>query len=338
MKAAVFDGRSGVRIVDRPIPEVGRNEALVKVKYVGICGSDLTIYLGKNPRAKIPVTPGHEIVGEIVALKGASAAPLAVGDRVAVVPTLTCGSCELCRTGRRHLCKAIHFIGIQTEGGFAEYVKVPVDNLLRLPEGLSFEKAVLVEPVAVAIHAIRLARVEAGDFAVVVGAGPIGLLVAMLARHSGCEVLISEISESRAQFAEELGFATVHAARADLVGRVKELTGERGADLIFECVGHPSTIDPMIEMGRPEAQFVVVGAFKEPAPIDLFRMSRKEQRVVASWTYTMDDFRRAVRFLDESAIPFERIISHFIPLDQAQEAMAMIRQADKAMKVVLKLS
>ncbi len=335
MKAAVFDGRSGVQIVDRPIPELGAGEALIKVKYVGICGSDLTIYLGKNPRAKIPVIPGHEIVGEIVDLKGDSA--LAVGDRVAVVPTLTCGSCELCKTGRRHLCKTIHFIGIQREGGFAEYVNVPLGNLFRLPDDLSFEKAALVEPVAVAVHAIRLARIQAGDFAAVIGAGPIGLLVALLARHSGCEVLVSEISASRAGIAAELGFVTVHAAGADPVSRVRELTRDRGADLIFECVGHPSTIDPMIEMGSAEAQFVVVGAFKEPAPLDLFRMSRKEQRVVASWTYTMDDFRRAIKFLAESAIPFERVISHFVPLDQAQAAMEMIRKADKAMKVIVKL-
>jgi (R,R)-butanediol dehydrogenase/meso-butanediol dehydrogenase/diacetyl reductase len=116
------------------------------------------------------------------------------------------------------------------------------------------------------------------------------------------------------------------------------LTQGRGADLIFECVGHPSTVDQMIDIGRAEAQFVIVGAFKEPAPLDLFRMSRNEQRLVASWTYTNDDFRRAIKFLNESSIPLERVISHFIPLDQTQEAMEMVRKAEKSMKVILKVS
>jgi (R,R)-butanediol dehydrogenase/meso-butanediol dehydrogenase/diacetyl reductase len=338
MKAAVFDGHCGVRIVDCPIPEIGMNEALVKVKYVGICGSDITIYMGKNNRAKIPVIPGHEIVGEIVAIKDDDSNGFTIGERVGVVPTLTCNSCELCNTGRRHLCKSIHFIGIQTDGGFAEYVKVPVANLIQLPEGMTFEKAVLVEPVAVASHAIRLARVEAGDFAVVIGAGPIGLFVAMLARYSGCRVLMSEISESRAKFAENLGFSIIHGSGKALISQVKELTKDRGADLIFECVGHPSTIDQMIDIGRSEAQFVIVGAFKEPAPLDLFRMSRNEQRLVASWTYTNDDFRRAIQFLNEPSIPLERVISHFIPLDQTHEAMEMVRKAEKSMKVILKVS
>jgi (R,R)-butanediol dehydrogenase/meso-butanediol dehydrogenase/diacetyl reductase len=200
MKAAVFDGHCGVRIVGCPIPEIGINEALIKVKYVGICGSDITLYMGKNHRAKIPVIPGHEFVGDIVDIKDKASTGFTIGNRVAVIPTLTCNSCELCKTGRRHLCKAIHFIGIQTDGGFAEYAKVPVANLIHIPAGMVFEKAVLVEPVAVASHAIRLARLEVGDFAVIIGAGPIGLLVAMLARYSGCEVLMSEISEVCGKF------------------------------------------------------------------------------------------------------------------------------------------
>ena len=338
MKAAIFDGQCGVQIIDRPLPEIGMAEALIKVKYVGICGSDITIYTGKNPRAKVPLIPGHEIVGEIVKISEVKDGNFKVGDRIAVLPTLTCGSCELCNNGKRHLCKSLHFIGIQTDGGYAEHVKVPVSNLYHLPDGLPFEKAVLVEPLAVAIHAARLAKIEVGDEALIMGAGPIGLLVAMVARLSGCfKVIVSEVSPSRIKLARSLGFETVDASGEDASEKLLSYTNGRGFDLIFECVGHPSTVNQLIELGRPEAQLIVVGAFKEPPAFDLFRMSRKEQRLVAAWTYTKDDFSTAIKYLSESDTPFERVISHFIALDQARQAMEMVMNAKESMKVVLKI-
>ena len=198
MKAAIFDGKSNVIIKEEPIPKLCSGEALIKVKYVGICGSDIAIYTGKNHRAKLPVIPGHELVGEITEISDEGKSDFKIGDRITVLPTLACEKCELCMGGKRHLCKSIHFIGIQTDGGYAEYVKVPVNNLYHLPDSLSFEKGVLVEPLAVAIHAVRLANVQIGDKALIIGAGPIGLLVAMIARLSGClNVIISEVSPSR---------------------------------------------------------------------------------------------------------------------------------------------
>lgn len=337
MKAITFDGKYGAEASDIPIPEIEAGEALIEVKYTGICGSDITIYAGKNPRAKIPVVPGHELVGEIAAIKDSQNSGNKVGDRVGVIPTLTCGVCGLCRNGRRHLCKSLKFIGIQTEGGFAEYVKVPISSLIRIPDRLEFEKAVLVEPLAVAIHAVRMAKVEVGDCAAIIGAGPIGILVALVARLSGCRVIISEVSDFRAEIAIGLGFETIRALQDDPVKRILEATGDLGADLVFECVGHPSTTSQMIEMGRPEAQLIVVGAFKEPPPVDLFRLSRKEQRLTASWTYTANDFERSMRLLSEDAAPFERVISHFIPMAETHQAMEMVKKAEQTMKVVLKI-
>jgi (R,R)-butanediol dehydrogenase/meso-butanediol dehydrogenase/diacetyl reductase len=341
MKAAIFDGQSHVIIKDEPMPELCSGEALIKVKYVGICGSDIAIYTGKNHRAKLPVIPGHEIVGEIVKLKVNQAknqdSGFQIGERIAVLPTLACERCELCTGGKRHLCRSIHFIGIQTNGGYAEYAKIPINNLYHLPNGLSFEKAVLAEPLAVAIHAVRMAQVDIGDTALVMGAGPIGLLVAMIAKLSGCfKVIISEISPSRIELAQSLGFTTVDMSK-DISGRqLSSLTDGKGFDLIFECVGHPSTVSQMIEQGKPEAQLIVVGAFKEPPAFDLFMMSRKEQRLVATWTYTRDDFAKAINYLDGSDTHFERVISHFIELEQTSQAIEMVRNAKDSMKVILK--
>jgi (R,R)-butanediol dehydrogenase/meso-butanediol dehydrogenase/diacetyl reductase len=339
MKAVLFNGKSEVRIIDTPKPELTRGEALIHVKYVGICGSDIAIYTGRNHRAKLPVIPGHELVGEIVELCGGGDSDFQVGDRITALPTLACETCELCRGGKRHLCRSIHFIGIQTDGGYAEYVKVPIANLYHLPDSLSFEKGVLVEPLAVAIHAVRLANVQIGDQALIMGAGPIGLLVAMLARLSGClDVIVSEVSPSRMKLAQSLGFQTVDVSQADSSARLLNYTDGKGFDLVFECVGHPSTVKQLIEMGKPEAQLVVVGAFKEPPALDLHFMSRKEQRLVATWTYTRDDFAKAIIYLTQNDTAFESVISHFIPLDQARQAVELAQNAQNSMKVVLKTS
>ncbi|HBF38921.1 MAG TPA: zinc-binding dehydrogenase [Firmicutes bacterium] len=337
MRAIRFDGKCGAELVDIPVPEIEAEEALIKVKYCGICGSDIAIYTGKNPRAKIPVVPGHELVGEIVAIHDSHNSGNKMGDRVAVIPTLTCGVCELCRNGKRHLCKTLKFIGIQTEGGFAEYVKVPVSSLIKIPEQLDYEKAVLVEPLAVAVHAVRLAKVEVGDSVAIIGAGPIGILVALIAKLSGCRVRISEVSDFRVENALKMGLDTIRARQDDPVKRILAETEDRGADLVFECVGHPSTTEQMIEMGRSEAQLIVVGAFKEVPPVDLFRMSRKEQWMTASWTYTAIDFERSMRLLFQNTASFERVISHFMPLEETHQAMEMVKKAEQTMKVVLKI-
>ncbi len=337
MKAIIFDGKFGADLADIPVPEIGVGEALIKVKYAGICGSDIAIYSGKNSRAKIPVVPGHEIVGEIAAIHDSHNSGYKEGERVAVIPTLTCGVCELCLNGRRHLCKSLKFVGIQTNGGFAEYVKVPVSGLIKIPERLEYEKAILVEPLAVAIHAVRLAKVDVYDFAAVIGAGPIGILVALIAKLSGCRIVISEVSDFRVDNALKLGLDTVRARQEDPVKRILADTGERGADLVFECVGHPSTTGQMIEMGCPEAQLIVVGAFKEIPPVDLFRLSRKEQWMTASWTYSASDFERSMQLLSQNSAPFEQVISHFIPLEETYQAMEMVKKAEQTMKVVLKV-
>lgn len=339
MRAMQFDGTPGVRLAEVPRPRAAGDETCVRVRYTGICGSDIFKVSGKNPRVKVPLIPGHEFSGEIAELGPEAGGGFRIGQRVTVFPTIGCMQCEACLAGEYQLCRPFRMIGAQRDGAFAEYVVVPSRNLIPLPDGLDDASAALVEPLAVAVHGVRLARPEAGDAAVVLGAGPIGLLAAQVLRLAGCHpVMLSEVSPPRVEAATRLGYTCIDASRTDPIQEVLHMTSGRGADLLIECVGHPSTIPQLIGMGRPRSRAIIVGAFHQAAPVDFFEMSKKEQTVVASWQYSVDDFRRSIRFLSQGVVSLEGIITHRLPLEQAQDGIDMVRAAGDCMKVLLHVS
>jgi len=336
MKAAVFNGDPGVKVVDVPIPKISSGEALVKVKYAGVCGSDIFICSGKNPRIKPPLIPGHEVVGEVVKIKDENH-KFNIHDRVAIFPPLSCGSCDFCQKGLNYLCKSLRILGCQTNGGFAEYMKAPIENLIKIPNSLSFEEAVLVEPLAVTVHAVRLAQIEVGDHAAIIGAGPIGLLTAQVLGLSGCsKVIISDLIESRLKIAKEMDFKIVYAKGDDSVDQFLQIS-PGGVDLVFECVGHPSTINQIMGVGKVKAQIVIVGMFKELAQVDFFKLSKKQQSVVASFLYTINDFTRAMELLEFKKIKVKSVVSHVIPLERAHEVFHLVKGAGNSMKMLLKI-
>ncbi len=333
MKAAVFTGEPGISLEERPRPKVGPGEALIRVKYAGICGSDLYICSGSNPRVKPPVVPGHEFTGEIVETDFPGLKP---GDRVAVEPLLACSRCSACRRGAYHVCRDLRLLGVQVDGGFAEYVAVPVDRIVKLPPGLSFENAVLTEPLAVAIHGLRQAVLELGDRVVVLGGGPVGLLLAQVARLAGARVMVSEISPYRREVAARMGF-TVIDATGDPVHKVMSLTGGEGADVVYEAAGVGATATQMARMTRIKGQIVVVGVYKELAPVDLLQISFREQTLRGSRVYNYQDFRRALELLARGDIDVERTVTHVFPLERVEEAMAAAAGEVDGVKVVLKI-
>lgn len=337
MQTIVFEGHSRLHVEqkERPSPRMG--EALIEVGYTGVCGSDLTLYAGKNPRAKLPVTPGHEFAGRVVELPGETG-EIRVGSRVAVLPTISCGTCRLCTTGRAHLCKQLRFIGIQMDGSMAEYVTAPVANLYPVPDALSEEVAALTEPLAVAVHAVRQARIQVGDRVLVIGAGPIGLMVALTARLSGCaRVIMTEVAPQRIETARRHGFETIAVDPGKEIEALQASMGGFEPEVVFECTGHPSATAQLIELSAFTAQVVVVGAFKEPAPIDLFRFSRKELNLVGSFAYGADDFARALTLISATPDQFRPLITDVVPLARAQDAIEMMI-AGKCVKVLVRAS
>ncbi len=324
MQTVVFEGHSRLHFEEKKKPRPSAGEAIISVAYTGVCGSDLTLFAGKNPRAKIPVTPGHEFAGRVEELAG-DGAGITVGSRVAVLPTISCGTCALCTTGRDHLCRNLRFIGIQMDGSMAEYVAAPISNLFPVPDALSDEAAALTEPLSVAVHAVRRARIQVGDGILVIGAGPIGLMVALTARLSGCSrIVMTEIAPQRIATARSFGFETVAVDAAKGIEALQESLRDFEPEVVFECTGHPSATAQIVELSAFTAQVVVVGAFKELAPMDLFRFSRKELSLVGSFAYTADDFARALSILAAQHRRFEPLVTNVVPLERAQEAIDMM--------------
>lgn len=337
MQAIQFDGTSRALQVDLEIPTIASHEALVRIDRVGICGSDIAIFLGKNKRAKYPVVPGHEFVGTIHRLPDTYTGAFAVGDRVMVIPTMSCRSCDTCANGNRHVCTDIKFLGIQFDGGLAEYTLAPILNLRKIPEGLPFELAVLAEPLAVGIHGVSYAQLRLNQKVLVFGAGPIGLVCALLARMSGAKVVIAEPSEARRAQAQQFGFTTLD-PRDTTPAQAMELAGAKeGFDAFLECAGHPSTFDYMIRCARHHAPIVIVGTFKEPPALDIFMMSRKELHIRICWTYRDEECEAALELLHDNPDLFRPLITHTFPLQQAEAAMQLVQQAGQSLKVVLEV-
>lgn len=328
--------------MEKPSPRQG--EALVKVAYGGICGTDMMIYAGKHPRAKAPLVMCHEFSGEIVEMAADPADPhlgsippaFAVGDRVIIEPTLSCGRCAACVRGQTHVCKQLRLIGIDSHGGFAEYVTVPLHRLHPVPQKLSADLAALAEPVAVGVHTIRRSALQIGDTAVVLGCGPIGLIVALLAREAGAaQVIVSDISPFRLRKAESFGFTALDAKKANVIEEVLARTDGIGADVVFEVAGTEETATQMVALAKIQGQITVVSMFKKPPAIDLAAMHFQEKSLTTTRCYTRADFQHAIRLLAGGDIDFSALISHRMPLEEIGKGFELMQNTETSLKILI---
>jgi len=303
-----------VRDVEPPRPEAG--EALIKVRSCGICGSDLHYFHGGFPPP--PVCPGHEISGEVVAL-GAHVERVRVGDLVAVEPLIVCRECAYCRTGDYQLCPQFRVLGMMRDGGFAEYVCAPAYALFPLPPGVDDEVGALTEPLAVAVHAVRLAGVRLGDRVMVLGAGTIGLLAVAAARAAGAaEVWITARHPQQQAAATSLGAArgfTGAAGAAELAAAASE----QPPDVVIETVGGSAdTINDAVQLVRPGGTVAILGIFTGMPALNALSMVVKEVRLIGSLTYgrggARADFDVALHLLAAQPEAFRRLITHRFPL------------------------
>ncbi|MBO8137323.1 MAG: alcohol dehydrogenase catalytic domain-containing protein [Desulfotomaculum sp.] len=334
MIAAVYQGvqQIDIKVVDKPQLHPGK--VLIKVSYAGICGSDMGIYFGKHPRAKAPLIMGHEITGEIVETSLPEGAKIKVGDRVTVNPLISCGQCLPCQTGNAHVCRNLGLVGIDTDGGFAEFVAVDADKVVKIPEHLPLDTACLVEPLAVSVHAVRKSAYKTGDTVVILGGGPIGLLTAITARYAGAsQVVICEVSQSRKALASSLGFTVVD-ANDKPEEEILNLTNGNGADVVFEAAGVPDTAALATQIVKITGQVVVVGVFKRPALVDLQVVNFRELSLIGTRVYTPQDYQVAVNMLvkDKS---ISRVISHRLPLEQVQKGFDLMLKSEDSMKILL---
>ncbi len=333
MKAGLYISAQQVMVGQIDIPNLQPGEALIKVSFAGICGTDMMVYSGKHPRAKAPLVMGHEFSGVIERINGESG--FAVGSRVVIEPTLSCGRCEACLAGETHVCKTLKLIGIDKHGGFTEYVAVPVDRLHLIPGGLSDAHAALAEPVAVAVHSVRRANLKIGDSVMVLGAGPIGLLIGIVAKQAGVsQVMISDISPFRLQKAEQFGLIALNALDLNITEEVLKRTGGNGAEVVFEVAGNQATAKQMIETVKTQGQIVVVSVFKQAPVIDLAAMHFREISLTTTRCYNKGDFAEAIRLMHNGIIDVSPLISHELSLEQFIEGFHLMENPDVSMKVL----
>jgi len=337
MRSLIYVGPEDVRLMDRPKPELRHNEVLIRVKYCGICGSDLTMYSGNHTRLQPDTVLGHEFVGEITEIKTTQKTGLDIGDHVAVEPIIHCHNCFYCKTGRYNLCHERGIYGCEVDGGFAEFVKAPLDKVIKLAKSCDLKKMSLLEPLAVAVSVVNKCKFEVGATVVVLGAGPIGLLVAQVMRYSGTAgVIVSEINEYRRQKAQEMGFVAVNPGEEDLKSLVQG-SNKFGADVVVDAVGHPSSIKTAFELVRRGGLVNIVALHHHKVMVDLLKIVYSEIDLKGTFIYTYNDFCAAKDLLEKDLIDVEPFITAVYPLEDVVGVFEGIYRGDNGLKTLIKI-
>ncbi|MEO7015455.1 MAG: alcohol dehydrogenase catalytic domain-containing protein [Leifsonia sp.] len=336
MLAAEYKGDRTITVEERYQVDVPPGEVRIAVAYVGICGTDLHIYHGDmDSRVTMPATIGHEMSGTIAEL-GPGVEGWAVGDAVTVMPLSWDGTCPACRAGNEHICQNLDFIGIDSPGALQQYWNVPASTLVKLPSEISLRDAALVEPAAVAVHDVRRSKLGAGDKVVVIGAGPIGVLIATVATAFGAEVVVAEIDGNRRSAAEDMGLVTLDPSAVDQVAWVNEWTGDAGADVVFEVSGAAAAVLGATGLVKVRGTVVVVAIHPTPRPIDLHRVFWRELTILGARVYERRDFERAVELVAEGAIPSRKLITRVVALAEVASAFEAL-EAGQAMKILVEV-
>ena len=338
MRPMVFVTQPGkVEIWERPIPSLDESDVLIKVKATTLCGSDVHIFKGKHPAVSLPVPVGHEIAGEVAEV-GAGVTRVKPGDYVTVEPVIVCDRCHYCRRGEYHLCANISFQYRQGQGGLTTDFVAPERWVHLLPEGISYPVGALIEPLAVAVHATRLANLGAAESVAIFGAGAIGLLILQVARAIGAgEVFITDVRDARLDAAISFGASgVINSLKANAVEEILARTGGLGVQRAFEAVGLETTLTQALQSLQKGGMAVLVGLFENErigVPANIF--VQKEISLTGSQGYHWD-FQRAIELVREGKVDLDKMITHKFKFEQTQQAFeALLDPGQEAVKVVI---
>ncbi len=337
MKQAVMTSPGVIEFRDLPVPAPGSREVLIRVKRIGVCGSDIHVYHGKHALTPYPVVQGHEVSG-VIERTGGAVRGLAPGDAVTFQPQVTCGTCYPCRHGAYHICDNLKVMGFQTTGAGSEFFAVDSSKVLRLPAGMDLEHGAMIEPTAVGVHALDRAGDVSGLQVLVLGAGPIGNLTAQAAKGLGASrVMITDVSEFRLAKAAECGIdLRVNVAKADLASEVTKHFGDDKADLILECVGSRETIAQAVSVARKGTDIIVVGVFGDKPVVDMGTVQDRELRLVGTLMYREPDWRKAIDLVEAGAVRLAPLITDRFPFADYRKAYQYIEgNRERAMKVMI---
>ncbi|WP_148410000.1 zinc-dependent alcohol dehydrogenase [Murimonas intestini] len=319
------------------IPQPGENQVLVKIMKIGICGSDIHVYHGEHPFTSYPVTQGHEVSGEIVKL-GEKVRDLYVGQKVTIEPQVYCGECYPCRHGKYNLCEELKVMGFQTTGTASEYFAADASKVTPIPQEMSYDEGAMIEPLAVAVHGVKQVGDVRGMKIAVLGAGPIGNLVAQTAKGMGAEkVMITDISDLRLKKAEECGIhVCVNTRDKDFGEAMLEAFGPDKADVIYDCAGNNTTMGQAIKYARKGSIIVLVAVFAGMAQIDLAVANDHELDIKSTMMYRHEDYLDAIRLVQEKKVHLSPLISRSFAFKDYQKAYEYIDEnRETTMKVLI---
>ena len=337
MKQEVMTSPGEIEFRDIPIPELGTNEVLVKMMRIGVCGSDIHVYHGKHPYTDYPVTQGHEVSG-IIEKIGTNVKNLEAGDKVTIQPQVVCDQCYPCTHGKYHICDDLKVMGFQTTGAASEFFKVHSEKIIKLPDNMTYEQGAMIEPCAVAVHAVSKGGDITGFNILVLGAGPIGNLVGQTAKALGAKsVMITDLSDFRLNIAKEVEIDyTINPTKQNISEEIEKAFGSDKADLIIECVGANETIDAAIENARKGSDIVLVGVFGDKPSVDLGFVQDRELRLIGTLMYKTADYNKAIELVAAKEIKLEPLMTkHFSFMDYGKAYKFIDDKKDKVMKVFI---
>ncbi len=321
MKQAVMvaPGQIEFRQIEQPKPL--SHEILIEIKRIGVCGSDIHVYHGRHPYTNYPIVQGHEVSG-LIAEIGTDVTGFKKGEQVVFMPQIFCGTCFPCRNHMEHICDHLKVMGFQSDGAAQEYYPVPASKVLKVPSTISLDQAAMIEPLAVAVHALSRSGDVQGKKVIVLGAGTIGNLVAQTARAQGASIiLITDISEYKLAKARECGiFHTVNSSQIILGDEIEKLLGPDRADVILECVGIQDTINQAVENARKGSMIIVVGVFGKKPSVDLGLVQDRELTLAGTLMYTKQDYECAIRLIEQRLLNLDAMITHRFPFSTYAEA------------------
>lgn len=324
--------------IDIPIP--GENEALLKIKAVGICGSDMHTYYGKHPFVHTPVVLGHESSGEILSFGSGNHNQLEIGDRVVIRPQRTCGKCRPCLTGRYNICDKLDVLGCLSTGASSEYFAVDTSLLYKIPDSLTYAEGTMLEPLAVGIHAVK----RDGDIreknVLVCGAGTIGNVVAQAAQGLGANhVIITDISDHKLDIAHNCGIKnTINVKEENLEQAVKHILGKEQLDIILECSAVESVLDQAIAIAPKGISIIIVGVFEDRPKVDMAAVQDREYSLIGTLMYTHEDYLEAIQLTYEEKVNLKNLLTKVFPFEEYASAYEYV-DTHKAttQKVVIEL-
>ena len=336
MKAAVITGPHKLEFTERPIPVLpDQKSVLMKVRAVGICGSDVHGYHGSLATFVYPRVFGHEVVGEIAAV-GSEVTHIAVGDHAVMDPVLSCGHCRACRTKRQNVCVQLRCMGVTAEGGCAEYVVLPAANVHKIPAELPWREAVLIEPYTIAAQMTARGEISADDYVLIMGAGPIGLVTLQAAKRLGAKVMITDLSPNRLRLAAELDADVVVDTRTqNLAQEVERFTDGEGVTVAIDAVGLPELFEQALELTGTAARIVIIGFDPRPAKVPELPITRRELDIRGSRLHA-DKFPEVIEWFANREVKTTPLISHEFDFLDARKAFALIEQSpETTCKVIL---